>query len=68
MMQDVHGKLNPGWPWQKQKKEEDSCHQQIGLKFKEETSKMLHLEHTVLKLQIVDQEYLEVLKCGAGEG
>jgi hypothetical protein len=25
--------------------EEDSLHQQIGLKFEEETSKMLHLEH-----------------------
>ena len=26
-------------------KEEDSLYQQIGLKFEEETSKMLHLEH-----------------------
>jgi hypothetical protein len=28
--------------------EEDSFHQQIGLKFKKETSKMLHLEHSFL--------------------
>jgi len=27
------------------KKEEDSFYQHIGLKFEEETSKMLHLEH-----------------------
>jgi hypothetical protein len=46
MMQDVHVKLSPGLPWQKGiQQEEDSFHQQIGLKFKEETSEMLHLEH-----------------------
>jgi hypothetical protein len=50
VLQDVHWKLNPGWPWQSNiQQKEDSCHQQIGLKFKEETSKMLHLEHMVLK-------------------
>jgi hypothetical protein len=34
-------KLNPGF-----QKEEGSFHQQIGLKFKEETSKVLHFEHS----------------------
>ena len=34
-------KLNPGLPWQKKK----SFYQQIGLKFEEETSEMLRLEH-----------------------
>jgi len=38
MMQDVFVKLNPGLPWQ----EEGSFHQQIGLRFKEETGKVLH--------------------------
>jgi len=41
MMEDVRVKLNLGLPL----KEEDSFYQQIGLKFEEETSKMLHLEH-----------------------
>ena len=48
MTQDVHVKLNPGLPWQKQNL---TCrgvfHQQIVLKFKEETSKVLHLEHSI---------------------
>jgi len=45
MMEDVRVKLNPGLPWQKlHQKEEDSFYQQIGLKFEEETIKMLHLE------------------------
>jgi hypothetical protein len=38
-------KLNPELPWQSSIQQEDSFHQQIGLKFKEETSKVLHLEH-----------------------
>jgi len=46
MMEDVHVKLNPGFPWQNCiRQEEDSFYQQIGLKFEEETNKMLHLEH-----------------------
>ena len=46
MMEDVHVKLNPGLPWQSCiQQEEDSFYQQIGLKFEEETNKMLHLEH-----------------------
>jgi hypothetical protein len=40
MMEDIFVKLNRELPWQK-----DSLYQQIGLKFVEETSKMLHLEH-----------------------
>jgi hypothetical protein len=35
-MQDAHVKLNPGLPAFNKKK--DSFHQQIGLKFKDETS------------------------------
>ena len=46
MMEDVRVKLNPGLPWQKlRSKKEESLYQQNGLKFEEETSKMLHLEH-----------------------
>jgi hypothetical protein len=41
MMEDVRVKLNLILPWQKLR----SIYQQIGLKFEEETSKMLHLEH-----------------------
>jgi hypothetical protein len=42
-------KLNPELPWKSSiQQEEDSFHQQTGLKFKEETSKVLHLEHSFL--------------------
>jgi hypothetical protein len=47
MMQDVHVKLNPGLQWQKH----HSFHQQIRLKFKEETSK---LENSFLQCQNLD--------------
>jgi hypothetical protein len=33
-------------PWQKQHSTRRILHQQTGLKFKEETSKVLHLEHS----------------------
>ena len=54
MMQDVHGKLNPdchcksGIQQAEEEEEEDgeAFHQLIGLKFKEEDSKMLHLERS----------------------
>ena len=47
MMQDVHVKLNPGLPWQSSiQREEDYFHQQNELKFKKETSKVLHMEHS----------------------
>jgi len=45
MMEDVNMKLNPGLPWKSCiQQEKDSCYQQIGIKFEEETNKMLHLE------------------------
>jgi hypothetical protein len=44
-MEDVRVKLNPGLPWQKLRSTRRRLYQQIGLKFEEETSKMLHLEH-----------------------
>jgi len=46
MMQRGHEKLNPGlaWQWQKGRSTEDSLHREIGLKFKEDTSKKLDLE------------------------
>jgi hypothetical protein len=45
-MQGVHVKLNLDLPWKSNiQQEEDSFHQQTGLKYKEETSKVLHLEH-----------------------
>jgi len=56
MMQDVHGKLNPDCHGksgiQQQAEEEEgeedgeAFHQLIGLKFKEEVSKMLHFERS----------------------
>jgi hypothetical protein len=53
MMQDVHGKLNPdchckrGIQQQAEDEEDgEAFHQLIGLKFKEEVSKMLHLERS----------------------
>ena len=46
-MEDVRVKLNPGLQLQKlhSTREEDSFYEQTGLKFEDETSKMLHLEH-----------------------
>jgi len=47
MMHDVHMKLNPGIPWQSSfQEEEGSFYQHIGLKFKEETSEVLHLGYS----------------------
>jgi len=49
MMPDVHRKLNSGLTWQssfQEEEEEDSVHQQIGLKNKEESSKVLHLDYS----------------------
>jgi hypothetical protein len=47
MIQDVHVKWNPELPWQKQHStpRKPFFNQQIWLKFEEETSKVLHLEH-----------------------
>jgi hypothetical protein len=42
-------KLNPGLPWQESRlTRREFFYQQIGLKFEEETSEMLHLEHGFL--------------------
>jgi hypothetical protein len=51
---------------------ENSFQQQIGLKFKKETSKVLHWSTALCgaetwTLRKVDEEYLESLKCGTGE-
>ena len=51
MMQYVQAKLNPGLPWQNQHsvgRKEVSFHQQTVLQFEfeEETSEVLHLEHS----------------------
>jgi hypothetical protein len=49
MMQDVLLKLNAGLSWQKQHTtRDDSFHQQIGLKFKEESWEVLHLDRSCL--------------------
>jgi hypothetical protein len=51
MMQDVLLKLYPGLPRQKQhSRGDDSFHQQIGLKFKEEASKVSF--HAVFEAQL----------------
>jgi hypothetical protein len=48
-MQDVHVKLSHGLPWQKQHtRGRKFFQQQIGLTFKEETSEVLHLEHSIV--------------------
>jgi hypothetical protein len=53
-------KLNPGFPWQKQHSTTKFFHQHIGLKFKEETSKMPHLEQSFVWKG--DQKYLEIFE------
>jgi hypothetical protein len=45
MMQDAQRKLNPGISWQNQLSIRRFFFQQIGLKFKAETSKVLRLEY-----------------------
>jgi hypothetical protein len=62
MMQDVHVKLNPGLPWQKHnnalvmaiEREWGYFYRQIGLKFKKETSEVLHLECNIIWCWQVD--------------
>jgi len=49
MIQDVHVELNPVSQWKKHHSARKRyIHQPIGFQFKEETSKMLHLERSVL--------------------
>ena len=46
LMEHVRVKLNPGFPWKKLRStRRRRSLQQIGLKFEEESSKMLHMEH-----------------------
>jgi len=65
MVEDVHVKLNPGLPWQIIIQcEEVSLHQQIGLKFKNEISKLLHFSIAfygagIWTLRKIDQKYIE---------
>jgi hypothetical protein len=48
MMQDVNGKLNPGLLWHEQQSTTKLFSPANGLKFKEETSTMLNLEHSLV--------------------
>jgi hypothetical protein len=62
MMQDIHVKLDPGLPWQKQRSTRRD--QQTGLKFKVEATEMLQLEHSFVWCWNVDvrkvvQKYLK---------
>ena len=66
MMEDVLVKLNPGLPWQKlHSRRRRIFYQHIGLKFEEETSKMLHIWSMALygaetwTLRAADKKYLE---------
>jgi len=62
----------PGFSWKKQNpRRRGSFHKQIGLKFKDETSKLLHLKHSCMVLKTGHfgkkiRNTLEVLKCGVG--
>jgi hypothetical protein len=48
MTQDAHLKLNPELEWQNQRSAQKKAlfHQENGLRFKEETSEVLHLAHS----------------------
>jgi len=57
MMQDVHVQ-----------REEDSFHQQKRFKFKEETSKVLHLGHSFVSTETgLLGKQIRNMKCGAAE-
>jgi hypothetical protein len=52
MMKDIGLRLNPEWPLKISiHQEEGSFHQQTGLKFKEEISKVIRLEHSLIWCQ-----------------
>jgi hypothetical protein len=75
MMQNIHVKLNPVLPLQNSiQQEEDSFHQQTGLKFKEITNKVLHLAHSTFSRRNFytsesrAENTWKVLKCGARDG
>jgi hypothetical protein len=74
MMHGVHVKLNPGCHGKSSIQQvADSFRQQIRLKFKEETIKVLKLGHSFVwccnaDTSQVAQKYLEIFEmCGAGE-
>jgi len=74
MMQDVHVKLYPGSPWQKQHLTRRRLfNQRIGFRLRENVVKVLHLEHNwygaeTWTLRKVDQKYLQrFFECGVGE-
>ena len=54
MLKDVNAKLNPGLPWKISVQQEVSFKQQIEFKFKEETSKFLHMEHSFVRCWELD--------------
>jgi hypothetical protein len=67
MMEDVHVKLKPVLPREKQPSTRRNFSPPNGLKFKKVTSKMLHTEHALCDaetgtLQKVDQKYLEIFE------
>jgi hypothetical protein len=74
MMQDVHVKLNTGCHGKAVFDKKKTLYQQIELKFKEESSKVLHFEpnfvwYSYLGTSVGSSEIPgKVLKCGAGEG
>jgi len=64
MTEDVRVKVNPGLPWQTlHSTRRRLFSQHTGLKFEEETSKMLQLDHGFVAktwtLRAADQKYLE---------
>jgi hypothetical protein len=64
MVQDLHVELNLGLPWQKQLSKNKTLSQQIGLKLKDETSKVIHLKRIYFgaencKFWTVDKKYLK---------
>jgi len=67
-MQDIHVKLNPDCHSKTSiQQEEGCCHQQIGLKFKEENIKVLHLVHSVVwcwrRMEISWTHFVRNEKC-----
>jgi hypothetical protein len=73
-MQAVHVKLNSVLPWHITVQQvNDSSPANRTCVFKKETRKVLHWNVALYgaetwTLRNVDQQYQEVLKCGAGEG
>jgi hypothetical protein len=68
MMLDVHVKLNPGMPCQRNIQGEASVRQQIRLQFKEKLVKFYIWSIPLLYADTWTLRTLKVLKCVAGEG